>query len=145
MFIRLCEFMFGSPLLQLTTLPGLMAIDLVVVEICVFKSSSDLVRSCDQKIFWLLIVCNYPAIFCGCSHCGSGDISYNLSSDFPRLCDQRIMWLYGRKLLIVSNYPARFGDHRHCGGGNIFLIYQDTSHDHVFKVFCDFIGRSSSQ
>lgn len=33
MFKRLHDFMFGSPLLQLTTLPGLMAIGFVVVEI----------------------------------------------------------------------------------------------------------------
>ena len=33
MFRRLCDFMFGSPLMQLTTLPGLMAIGFVIVEI----------------------------------------------------------------------------------------------------------------
>ena len=33
MFKRLHDFMFGSPLLQLTTLPGLMAIGFVVLEI----------------------------------------------------------------------------------------------------------------
>ena len=51
--------------------------------------------------------------------------------------DQRVMWLYGRKLSIVCNHLARFGSHRYCGSGDkMFLIYNVTSRDHVFKGLC---------
>ena len=54
------------------------------------------------------------------------------------------MRLHERKLLIVCNDPGRFGGHMYCDGGDIMsLTYHVTSHDHVFKGLCDFMGEEA--
>ena len=42
---------------------------------------------------------------------------------------------------IVCNHPVRSGGHRCYGSGDkMFLIYQVTSGDHMFRELCDLMG-----
>ena len=56
------------------------------------------------------------------------------------------MWLLGWKLLNVSQHLAQFGVHGSSAGGDIMhLVCHVTSHDHLIKGSCRFIGGSSLQ
>ena len=42
---------------------------------------------------------------------------------------------------LLYDHSARFGSHTYCGSGDkMFLIYQVTFCDHVFKGFFDLMG-----
>ena len=44
------------------------------------------------------------------------------------------MKTYGWELLAVYNHPDKSGDHKYCDSGDIiFLIFQVTSREHMFK------------
>ena len=59
--------------------------------------------------------------------------------------DQVVMWLHGWIPLTLRYHPAKFGGHRSCRRGDIvFLIWHMTSHDHMVRGLCDFIGAHKS-
>ena len=73
-----CEFMEGSSSLYITTLPGLVAKGIVVMEINVFDLLHDLTWPCVQRVVWLIwlrffIVNHNLAKFTGQKPCGSSD------------------------------------------------------------------------
>ena len=45
----------------------------------------------------------------------------------------------------VSHYADKSCDHKHCDEGDMFLICHVTSHEHMFKGLCEFMGGSSSR
>ena len=75
------DLMERTSWLYVTTLPSLVVIVIVVMEIWLIYFSSDLARKNDQKVLWLygrklLIVCHHPARFGTNRHCGVGDINF---------------------------------------------------------------------
>ena len=58
--------------------------------------------------------------------------------------DQMVMWLHGWIPLTLSYHPAKSGGHRSCTRGDMFLIWHVTSHDHMVRGLCDFIGARKS-
>ena len=45
-----------------------------------------------------------------------------------------------------GDQPDKFSDHRHCDSEDtMFLIYHETSRDHMFKGLCGFMSGSPSQ
>ena len=92
------DFMEGNTSWNITIPPSLVAIVIVVGEIYnVFNLKCDLVKTRDQRVFWLtgrkLIVCENPV---GCDGHGqwlNGDYFY-FTRDLTWPLVQRIVWLY---------------------------------------------------
>ena len=45
---------------------------------------------------------------------------------------------------MLCHYADKFRDHKHCDGGDMFLICHVTSHEHMFKWLCKFMGGTVS-
>ena len=59
--------------------------------------------------------------------------------------NEMVMWLHGRIPLTLSYHPGKSCGQRSCKRGDImFLIWHVTSHDHMFRGLCDFIGGNKS-
>ena len=92
-----------------------------------------------------LIVCNHPANFGGCGHCGSGDITYLIcyvtlqDHEIKRSCD----CLEISSSLYVTTLPSL--EAIHCGNGDIrHLICPVALKKHGIKGSCDFMAESFS-
>ena len=46
---------------------------------------------------------------------------------------------------MLRHYADKSYDHKHCDEGDMFLICHVTSHEHMFKGLCEFMGGSSSR
>ena len=145
------DFMRGSSLLSVTTLTGLVAIGIMVVEIYFWFITWCPVNTCSMSCVILCVEA---------SHCKSplqvkfGVVELSLlcaSKDIKDLIfhltlqDHLIKGIHERKLLIVYPHPARFGSHRHCGNGYIMILaYHVILQDNVIVWSCHFKGRNRS-
>ena len=119
--------MSGSSSLYVTTLPSLMVIGTVVIEMCFYfvtlshKTTrlKDYVtisvgpphgKSPTCEVGWLQV------LWCWIYN------SFSLSRDLVRQRDERLVRLYGQQPVKVSYHPAQCGCHRHSGYGDIFLV-----------------------
>ena len=56
------------------------------------------------------------------------------------------MRVYGWGLLVLCHHAGKFCDHIHCYVRvTMFLVCQVTSHEHMFKGLCEFMGGISSR
>ena len=94
----------------------------------------------------LLKISHHPPKLSGHRDCSRGYSDFSFSHDLSRPSNQSVMWLYVEEPIMISYYPVNFGGHKHCCSRDIkFLTCHVTSHDHVIKDSCDFMGRSPSQ
>ena len=107
---------------------------------CKTTWSGDFVTFCKDA----LIVCNHPANFGGCGHCGSGDITYLIcyvtlqDHEIKRSCD----FLEISSSLYVTTLPSL--EAIHCGNGDIrHLICPVALKKYGIKGPCDFMEGSS--
>lgn len=69
---------------------------------------------------------------------------FNLWCHLTKPTHWGVMGICGWELLAVCHHNDKLGNHRHCENGYMFLICHLTSHGHMFKVLCFFVGGNFS-
>ena len=133
------NFMKGSSSLYVITLPSLVSVVIMMLEIWHICFVLWHALKHDQRGFWfygrkLFVVRNHRARICCHLHCGTADIIFQIYhmtsldqvlkvlSNFVRPRDLSVSWLYWNKLIIACLHSAKFGSHRHYGSEYIKIL-----------------------
>ena len=130
MIKRLCIYMDASFQRYVTTIASLVAIDIVVVDICFWFMTwfnvTTRLRVMSLYEFMALFMWTHVRstpynVWCPLVKCKWRYNIINLLRELTRPRHWRIMWCYGWELLIACLQRVKFAGYRHCGNAEIMF------------------------